>query len=87
MLVAEVAPLAGGIVSDVQSGENAGRRLAHEFVALALLSAPLEPHDGEFTARFSLPRKTVAPATALAVWVHPANEPTPLQATGGWLKK
>jgi hypothetical protein len=86
-LVAEVAPLAGGIVSDVRRGENAGRRLAHEFVALALLSAPLEAQGGRFTAKCTLPRKTVAPASALAVWVHPAGDPTPLQAAGGWLKK
>ncbi|MGH8047798.1 MAG: DUF1223 domain-containing protein [Chthoniobacterales bacterium] len=86
-LVAEVAPLANDVVSDVRRGENAGRKLPHEFVALALISAPLESRNGEWAAKVSLPRKTEAPISALAVWVHPANDPTPIQATGGWLKK
>jgi hypothetical protein len=86
-LVAEVAPLASGIVSEVRRGENAGRRLAHVFVALALLTAPLEQNGGEWIARLSLPQNTEAPISALAVWVHAADDPTPLQATGGWLKK
>jgi hypothetical protein len=86
-LVAEVAPLANDVVIDVRRGENAGRKLPHEFVALALISAPLESRNGEWVAKISLPRKTEAPISALAVWVHPANDPAPIQATGGWLKK
>ena len=86
-LVAEAAPLANGITSDVRRGENAGRKLAHEFVALDLLRAPLAQSGGAWTARLVLTPKTAAPATALAVWVHAADDPTPLQATGGWLDK
>jgi hypothetical protein len=86
-LVAEIAPLANDIAVDVRRGENAGRKLAHEFVALALLSVPLEPHEGEFTAAVDLPRKTLAPISSVAVWVHAAGDPAPIQATGGWLPK
>ena len=86
-LVAEAAPLANGQTSDVRRGENAGRKLEHQFVALDLVKAPLEGHGGVLTARLLLPSKTVAPATALAVWVHAADDPAPLQATGGWLNK
>lgn len=86
-LVAEVAPLANDIVNDVRRGENAGRKLPHEFVALALISAPLESRNGEWTAKITLPEKTEAPISALAVWVHSAHDPTPIQAAGGWLKK
>jgi len=85
-LIAEVAPLAGGLVTDVRRGENAGRQLAHDFIALALVSAPLEERDGGWTATVSWPQDTVAPTSALAVWVHPVGDPTPIQATGGWLK-
>ncbi|MGH8048056.1 MAG: DUF1223 domain-containing protein [Chthoniobacterales bacterium] len=83
--VAGLAPLAGGIVSDVRRGENAGRKLPHEFVALALISTPMELVNGEWTAKFTLPEKTAAPPSALAAWVHPADDTTPLQAAGGWL--
>ena len=86
-LVVEVAPLASGVTSDVRRGENAGRKLAHEFVALDLLHAPLERRDGAWSATLVLPSKTVVPASALAVWVHAADDPTALQAAGGWLKK
>ena len=85
-LIAEIAPLASGVTSDVRRGENAGRKLTHEFVALDLLHAPLEHHDGAWSAALVLPSKTVAPAAAVAVWVHAADDPTALQAVGGWLK-
>ena len=78
--------MASGVASDVRRGENAGRHLAHDFVALDLLHAPLEKHDGNWSATLRLPEKTVAPVSALAAWVHAANDPTALQAAGGWLK-
>lgn len=76
-----VALLGGGITSPVRRGENAGRTLRHEFVALGLASAPLV--NG--AAELMLP--PVDPAgvgrRALAVWVSRAG--APLQAAGGWL--
>lgn len=86
-LVAEAAPLACGVTSDVRRGENAGRKLAHEFVALALIRTPLELRDGAWMAKLTLPAKTAAPISALAVWVHTVDDPTALQAVGGWLPK
>ena len=86
-VVVEVAPLAGGVTSDVRRGENAGRKLAHEFVALDLLHADLESHGKDWTATLVLPSKSAAPISALAVWVHAADDPAALQAVGGWLKK
>ena len=82
-LEVHVALLGGGITSSVRAGENEGRTLRHEFVALALKSARLE--DG--AAELSLPKSAQAGVTrhALAVWITPRGEPTPLQATGGWL--
>ena len=84
-LVVEAAPLADGVTSDVRRGENAGRKLTHEFVALDLIHATLEKHDGSWTASLPLPPQSVASASALAVWVHPADNPMALQAVGGWL--
>ncbi len=73
--------LGGGITSQVTAGENRGETLHHEFIALAMKSAPL----GRDVA---LPVPKVAGVTrhALAVWVTRPGELTPLQATGGWLE-
>ena len=78
-----VALLGGGIVSAVRAGENSGRTLRHEFVALALKTARLEAG----AADLNLPKPAVAGVTrhALSVWVTRRGELTPQQATGGWL--
>ena len=78
-----VALLGGGISSAVKAGENEGRQLRHEFVALALKSAPLKAGAAEVMLP-SAKRDGVTRA-ALAVWVTRRGELTPLQATGGWL--
>jgi len=78
------ALLGGGIISQVKAGENEGRTLHHEFVALGMKSARVAAG----TAELSLPRTAGeggAPR-ALAVWVTHRGELAPLQATGGWLK-
>ena len=85
-LMVAAAPLAAGVTSDVRRGENAGRKLAHEFVALDLIHTALEKHGASWTATFTLPTQTVAPVAALAVWVHPADDLAAIQATGGWLE-
>ena len=84
--IVEAVPQASGVTSDVRRGENAGRKLVHEFVALDLLRATMERHGDTWSATLALPAKTVVPTVALAVWVHTADDPAALQATGGWLK-
>ncbi len=64
--VVHAARLGFGIESKVPRGENAGRTLRHDFVALATAQAAL--HDGK--AAFVLPAaKTRAPREGFAVWV------------------
>jgi hypothetical protein len=81
------ALLAGGIISGVKGGENRGRQLSHDFVAVNLVQTGLATSNrvakGKFilTAPALLPGKTLA----LTVWVTRAGELEPLQATGGWL--
>ena len=79
-----VAQLGGGIASDVRAGENEGRMLRHEFVALSLQHQPLV--DG--VAQLPLTPLKIPGVTrrALAIWVTRRGELRPLQATGGWLK-
>jgi hypothetical protein len=81
---AHVALLGFGVTSDVARGENAGRKLTHDFVVLVHREGPLQgsPLRAEFkleeTSGDSAPR-------ALAAWVSLGSDPTPIQATGGWL--
>ena len=77
------AMLGGGITSPVRAGENEGRTLRHDFVALVLTTARLKAGGAEL----NLPKPAVAGVTrhALAVWITRRGELTPLQATGGWL--
>jgi hypothetical protein len=77
------AILGGGIVSGVAAGENEGRTLHHDFVALTLRSAPL--HAGAAELSLPLPKVAGVNRHALAVWVTRRGEIAPLQATGGWL--
>jgi len=84
-----VALLGGGITTDVRGGENAGRKLAHEFVALVLREAELTAQtDGTLTARVALAEKNLpaTPRRALAAWVTRRGQMTPVQAAGGWLE-
>jgi len=86
-----IALLGSGIVSKVRAGENSGRELHHEFVALRLATVPLTraaggSFSGELTLKFDAPAKfpTVS-RHAVAAWVTRRGELAPIQATGGWL--
>ena len=81
------ALLVSELSSDVKAGENSGRRLNHDFVAVTLVKKPLASYGREFRGTFEAipPKKKLEGRTALAVWVTETNKLKPLQATGGWL--
>jgi hypothetical protein len=82
-LEAHVALLGAGFSTAVQAGENRGRRLEHGFVVLGLNSRALAATG----ATLRLPDSPLTPPRrAVAVWVTPVDDLTPLQATGGWLQ-
>jgi hypothetical protein len=84
---AHVVLLAGGLTSDVRAGENAGRRLAHEFVVYAVKEVELKIDDRRRLAadfELSADAPAIAPRRAIAAWVTHAGEMKPLQAVGGW---
>jgi hypothetical protein len=63
------------------------KKLEHDFVALALVTASLDRSgDRVYRAQLSLPATTAAPIASIAAWVRPANSPVPIQAAGGWVK-
>ena len=85
---ASVAVLGGDVFVKVRAGENAGRTLAHDFVALHVASIILTPSkDGTFNGSFSAPPANLPKASkhALAAWISPPGDQVPLQATGGWI--
>lgn len=68
--------------TQIKAGENAGRLAEHQFVVLGLARATSK--DTHW--RVKLPKaKLTAAHYALAVWVTRGDDPTPLQATGGYL--
>jgi hypothetical protein len=79
-----VARLGFSATADVTAGENAGRKLIHDFVVLGLTSETMKSG----TKELRLPAATTTtgePRTALAVWVTQAGQIEPIQAVGGWL--
>jgi len=77
------APLAMQVESDVRAGENRGRKLEHQFVALEVVSAKLDHVNGAQEAQVPL---SLGDAKGLAVWVTRQGSLTPLQATGGFIR-
>lgn len=74
-----VVLLGGGIRSKVTAGENRGRMLTHEFVALAETAGPLDTD-------LPLAKPTIDSVHryAIAAWITRRGALEPLQAVGGW---
>ncbi len=83
-----VALLGSNLESDVARGENSGRKLHHDFVALVTAQTNLVRKDDGYVAALTLPNEQLAgkPA-AVAAWITDGEAKPPLQATGGWLKQ
>ena len=87
-LTAYAALLGFGLSSRVSRGENAGRRLTHDFVVLDLVEAPMRRTATGYAVELNPPASDVdAERFAVAAWVSPEGRQAPLQATGGWLHK
>ena len=71
--------------SNVTAGENSGKKLQHDFVAFQKLQEPQAVNQTP-EWRFSLPASDQSTKKAMVVWLTSANNPEPLQATGGWLE-
>ncbi|HZC36517.1 MAG TPA: DUF1223 domain-containing protein [Chthoniobacterales bacterium] len=76
-----VAPLVMQAASDVRAGENTGRHLNHDFVALSLTSAKMQQsRDSAFAVSLVV---STARARAIAIWVTQEHSLVPIQALGG----
>jgi hypothetical protein len=81
-----VAVLGFDLSSQVRSGENGGRTLEHDFVVLGYRRLATEKNNAVYTASFSLPAvKVDSERKAIAAWLSGPDDPSPVQAVGGWL--
>ncbi|MCG8325309.1 MAG: DUF1223 domain-containing protein [Thiotrichales bacterium] len=86
MLGFNVALLGFGIRTEVQTGENSGRSLNHDFVVLGVQRGFMHTDGESLTAETPLPRSDImARRYALVAWVNRGNDISPIQATGGYL--
>lgn len=84
--VAELALLGGGISSAVSSGENSGKTLHHDFLALVLIESALRASEnGTYKTEITLPKHSSIPPQAIAIWIRNEQNQIPIQAAGGWL--
>ena len=82
-----IAILAFGVVTKVGAGENAGRTLRQDFLAIGYEQGLMAATASGFTVAMRLPPsiKVRASHYALATWVSEPGDPAPIQSTGGWL--
>ena len=75
------------LITDVKAGENRGRKLEHDFVALTTAKAAASRSGDVFQGVVSLsPPARISPKRlAVAAWVTAAGDPRPVQAVGNWL--
>lgn len=71
----------------IGAGENNGRTLVHDFVVLDFQQFPSTGTGRYHWALPGLMATIPDNAGGVALWVTSADDPTPLQATGGFLKR
>lgn len=75
-----------GLETEVRAGENRGRKLRHDFVALDHSATQVLASDGVYEAALEIAADGHdAPGFAIAVWVSEPGSQQPIQATGGLL--
>jgi len=86
-----IAILGFDLVNEITDGENEGKTLQHDFVALALKKKPLtRTNSNSFHITTSLPNylqnhMNTNTQLGLAAWITQHNKPVSVQAVGGWL--
>ena len=85
-LKANIALLGFGIVAKIAAGENEGKTLHHEFVALEQNSKTAHPVGQLYLWQFPpIESNHARRRTALVAWLDKEGDNRPIQATGGWI--
>ncbi len=82
---AQLVLLGSGLRSEVKAGENRGRKLEHDFVALKTAKVALTKQPGIFAATVTLDARNLKDQPALACWITAKGGLEPIQAVGGWM--
>jgi len=82
-----IAILGFDLVNEITEGENEGKTLQHDFVALAHKKKSLtRTNSNSFHIATNLPDYLETNTRlGLAAWITQQNNPVPIQAVGGWL--
>lgn len=84
-LQANLAVLGVGMQSSIGGGENSGRKLAESFVVLGQRSVAAASTPYTWQLDWPQLRQSDGTSHAVVAWLSRGDDPTPLQATGGWL--
>lgn len=82
-----VAWLGFDLITEVRDGENEGKNLQHDFVSLDTQSVQETKAADAYRWQFTLstPTNGLPRKKGIAFWITNGSDPTPIQATGGWL--
>jgi hypothetical protein len=84
--VLNIVLLGFDLITKVESGENRGKQLKHDFTVLGYSTVPMSTEADMYSVTTQLPGTSIhAPQTAIATWISEQGDQTPIQATGGWL--
>ena len=84
-LILHVAILGMNLETRVGAGENNGETLRHDFVALGVVSVPLDKAGTGYSATARLPEISPGPIEyAIVAWVSDREKQTPIQSVGGF---
>ena len=87
-LILNVAVLGMNLQTNIRAGENAGKKLRHDFVVVGFTSVALKYSDGDYVATTKLPHTIVqADDRAIVAWVSSERRQAPIQSTGGFLSE
>lgn len=84
-----IAVLGTGLIIRILAGENEGRTAKHNFVVLGYskqLSKSNKLKNSQWAMRLPVIKQFDSQRYALVAWVSHPDDPTPLQAVGGWIK-
>lgn len=86
-LTVHAALLGFGIETSVKRGENAGRKLVHDFVVIDYEQNTLSFDTQYYQGHLPFPENSQTSTTrkAIVVWVSQESDPSPLQVAASWL--
>ena len=82
-----VAWLGFDLETEIRAGENKGKKLKHDFVSFNTEFIRGSIDNESYSWKFKANVKDLPARSGAAFWVTKGKNPTPIQATGGWLGK